>query len=275
MKITRIMLILPTIALMSSCAQSQLKLPAGRDALVSERQTEAPQNFVQYPDDRPSIPDGKPVWEAKNCGSCHGAAGQGGSGPALNSQASLTLKKPVELYKFLAYGKAGSSHTALQNAISAKEIWNLVFYCRSLSIQPLSVAEVKALDPVFGSNCAVCHGTKGDGDGPLARNLEPSPANFQTFRRFYDRSDDILYDHIANGIKWEGMPGFLGREDRIKNFKFDEANISKLVQYVRHFQVTDESTTVPNPAAAAPELSGFERISKQEPERQTKASETR
>ena len=68
------------------------------------------------------------------------------------------------------------------------------------------------------------------------------PANFQNFARFYDRSDFTLWDHIANGIKWEGMPNFLGKEDKAKNIKFDQAYIWKLVDYVRHFHETTESS---------------------------------
>ena len=98
------------------------------------------------------------------------------------------------------------------------------------------------VDAVFGSNCAVCHGKKGYGDGPLAHNLERIPANFQDFKRFYDRTDSTLWDHIANGIKWEGMPNFLGKEDKAKNIKFDEAYIWQLVDYVRHFHETTEKT---------------------------------
>ena len=112
-------------------------------------------------------------------------------------------------------------------------------YTRSLGQPALDDKTLSEVDPVFGSNCAVCHGTKGDGDGPLARNLEPMPANFQRFDRFFNRSDDVLFDHIANGIRWEGMPNFLGKKDGKKNVHFDEAYIRKLVQYVRKFQVNN------------------------------------
>lgn len=253
MKFSKILPLLPIIGLLTSCAQPEVKVPDAQN-MLKEELTQAPTDFVVYPDDRPSIPDGKFVYESVekgNCASCHGATGSGGSGAsvALSDPRLMAMKKPVEQYKFVTFGK--DPHHKMQDKLTNREIWNLIFYTRSLATAPLSTAEVDALNPVFGSNCAVCHGTKGDGDGPLARNLEPMPANFQTFRRFYDRTDDTLFDHIANGIKWEGMPNFLGKEDKKKNVKFDHAYIKKLVQYVRTFHVSNEPTMVASAGGSA------------------------
>lgn len=237
----KILPLIPLCLLLASCGQTEQTIQKG-DPLISEKQTMAPKDFVVYPDDRPSIPDGKLVYEKQNCASCHGAGGEGGSGPALTDNRAMSGKKPVDLYKELTYGKDDFHH--MQKKLSTKDTWNLVAYTRSLACPPLTQARIDEINAVFGSNCAVCHGTKGDGDGPLARNLEPSPANFQTFRRFYDRTDDTLFDHIANGIKWEGMPNFLGKEDKKKNVKFDHAYIRELVQYVRNFHISNEATQI-------------------------------
>lgn len=246
MKLTNILPLLPVICLLSSCAQPEIGVPQSDQQLISTKQTEAPKNFVVYPDDRPSIPDGKLVYDKQNCASCHGATGAGGSGPALNDKLKEAQVKPVDMYKALTYGEQDYHH--MQGKLSNRDTWNLVFYTRSLACPALTQAQVDEILPVFGSNCAVCHGTKGDGDGPLARNLEPNPANFQTMRRFYDRTDDTLFDHIANGIKWEGMPNFLGKEDKKKNVKFDHEYIRKLVAFIRNFHVSNEPT---NPALVA------------------------
>ncbi len=249
MKLTKILPLIPIIGLLSSCAQTEVKVP--NTTMVNEKQTEAPVDYVVYPDDRPSIADGKILWEKNNCAQCHGANGETAQGgkPALADKLYGASRKPVEQYQSLTY----KDPHKLQTKLNSKEIWNLVVYARSLSNPPLSKEDMDYIAPVFGSNCAVCHGTKGDGEGPLARNLEPNPANFTTYRRFFDRTDDTLYDHIANGIKWEGMPNFLGKEDKKKNFKFDHDNIKKLVLYVRNFQVSSEGTEVAAaPAAAAP-----------------------
>lgn len=157
-------------------------------------------------------------------------------------------QRPVEEFIFLAYGKQGVSghEKALRDTMTRRQIWDLVAYTRSLAEPPLTKDEMDAILPVFGANCAVCHGTKGDGDGPLMRNLQPMPANFQTFARFYDRDDDTLFDHIANGIRWEGMPNFLGKTDVRNKTTFDQKYIRKLVAYVRAFHFSNTPTITPS-----------------------------
>ncbi|HEY9676971.1 MAG TPA: c-type cytochrome [Drouetiella sp.] len=241
-----LLLLTPGMVLLSAC-QSNMALK--NDGLVSANLTRK-SNIEVYPEDRPSVPDGKVWWTKENCASCHGATGNGGSAPVdLADKNWMRKQKPIEQFMFVAYGKPGTNHPALYEKYTKRQMWDLVFYTRSLAVPELKDDEIMAVDPVFGSNCAVCHGKKGKGDGPLAHGLEPQPANFNKYDRFYDRTDDTLYDHIANGIKWEGMPNFLGKEDAAKNIKFDEAYIWKLVQYVRNFHETNMATLPEDTAA--------------------------
>lgn len=233
---------------LSGC-ESQLSLKndelARKDATKGER-------VVMFPDDDPSIPDGKDYFEKAdkgNCASCHGAGNSGGVD--LTNKEEMRKKKPVEQYMFIAYGKDGSTHPAMHDKLTKKQMWDLVFYVRSLSTPLLADEEYMKVDAVFGSNCAVCHGKKGFGDGPLAHHLEPVPANFQQFSRFYDRDDDQLWDHIANGIKWEGMPNFLNKQDKSKTVTFDQEYIWKLVQYVRAFHSSNVATIAQTPPPKA------------------------
>lgn len=234
-----LVLLVPAISILSSCTS---EVAVKDDNLVAANLTR--KNDIElYPDDRPSVPDGKVYWGQQNCASCHGATGSGGSASVnLADKNWMRDRKPIDQYMLVAYGKPGTNHPALSDHLTKRQIWDIVFYTRSLAVPELNDPEIAAIDPVFGSNCAVCHGKKGKGDGPLAHSLEPVPANFSQFRRFYDREDKVLWDHIANGIKWEGMPNFLGKEDKAKNVKFDEQYIWKLVQYVRNFQETNLAT---------------------------------
>jgi mono/diheme cytochrome c family protein len=243
-----------SLVLLVGCAKQEVTLSGSRDAL-SERSVTSNNQTVVYPDGCPSVPDGKAAYDKMNCATCHGVSGEavpGKSSIALSDKEYLHQQKPVAQFEFLSFGKPGSEHPALNDKLTRREIWNLVFYTRSLAMPLLSSKEWSEVDVVFGSNCAVCHGKIGYGDGPLAHNLEPQPANFQNFVRFYDRTDDILWDHIANGIKWEGMPNFLGKEDKAKNVKFDREYIWKLVQYVRNFQETNQSTIAQETNSANP-----------------------
>lgn len=243
---------IPLVAGLSGCAD---KVTLKNDKLASAETTAS--NEIVFPDDDPSVPDGKAVWTSlttknpeTNCASCHGMGGEGGSAKVnFADKEFMRNQKPVDQFEKIWLGKG--NHPALHGIVSRRDAWNLVFYVRSLAVAPLTDQEVLDVSAVFGSNCAVCHGTKGYGDGPLAHNLEPQPANFQNFARFYDRTDDVLWDHIANGIKWEGMPNFLDKEDKAKKITFDKEYIWKLVQYVRHFHESTESTIASNGAGKA------------------------
>lgn len=279
MKLRHLLPILPAVALLAGCGQTEQKLN-GQTAneLASPQLTAQPNNLVVYPDDRPSIPDGAPVYK-QNCASCHTAGGAGGGSPTANAaptsspdgmpaanaaptadggkassvhfdQRWANSTKPIDIYKTIALGQNG--HPSFSNKLSTRELWNIVVYTKSIGQPALTAKEIAAVDPVFGSNCAVCHGTKGDGDGPLMRNLEPAPANFQRYERFMNRTDDVLFDHIANGIRWEGMPNFLNKKDAKKNITFDQAYIKKLVQYVRKFSVNQEPVMTASAEGAAP-----------------------
>jgi len=235
-----LLLLIPVVAALSGCTQ-KMSLPTEKDELVSKNVTEA--KVVIFPDVSPSIPDGKKVWEKMNCAECHGLDGKPVAGKAtkdLSEKKYGAASMPLDQYRFVVYGQPGVQHPEFKDKLTRRELWDLVIYVRSLATPPLKDEEIAAIDPVFGSNCAVCHGKLGFGDGPLAKNLEPIPANFHQFDRFYDRTDDVLWDHIANGIKWEGMPNFLNKTDRVKNVKFDEAYIHNLVKYVRNFHTSNQ-----------------------------------
>jgi mono/diheme cytochrome c family protein len=232
----------PLVATLASCGGM---VKVDNTAQVQPNVTEGKPEPL-YPNDVPSAADGKIVWTQQNCAQCHGVDGKGGSSKVdLSSTEYMDKQKPVDQYMFVAYGREGH-HPATFAKLTTRQIWDVVFYCRSLARPIISDSnpEYLSIDAVFGSNCVVCHGKKGNGDGPLAHNLEPVPANFKQFPRFYDRTDAVLWDHIANGIKWEGMPNFLGKQDKAKNVNFDKDYIWKLVAYVRHFQSTDTPTMV-------------------------------
>jgi mono/diheme cytochrome c family protein len=232
-----------SVFVIAGCAE-KVSLHGKEDALASRSATEGGRNVV-FPWASPSVPDGEAVYQRMQCATCHGVHGAPVSGKAtvnLGDVAWARQQKPVDQYEFVYFGKRDLAHPSIRENVSSREAWNLVFYVRSLGEPPLDDKTIADVDAVFGSNCAVCHGKKGYGDGPLSKNMEPVPANFQNKTRFYDRTDAVLWDHIANGIKWEGMPNFLGKEDKAKSIKFDDEYIWKLVQYVRHFAETTEST---------------------------------
>ncbi|NIO08126.1 MAG: c-type cytochrome, partial [Deltaproteobacteria bacterium] len=95
-------------------------------------------------------------------------------------------------------------------------------------ISPMSRARA-----IYESNCAVCHGTHGDGNGPAASMFLIRPRDFRSgiFKLHTTPSgslptdDDILWA-ITNGLRWTGM---IGRPD------LSMADRKDLVRYIKTF----------------------------------------
>ncbi len=278
-----LLLLIPIMVGLSACT-GEVAVGDKADKLANREVTTAQK--VLWPDSNPSALDGAVYYKQMNCAECHGADGKGVAGKCdmdLTNADLMRTRKPVHQYSTLAFGEGkvfktpvlsgvghdaehashedvlerSFTHQAYSDKLQKRQIWDLVFYSRSLAAPLLTAEQARDMKAVFGANCAVCHGTRGAGDGPLNKGLvlQPAPANFNQYNRFYDRTDEQIWDHIANGIKWEGMPNFLGKEDKKNKVKFDPPYIWKLVQYIRNFHVLNDyelekaSATITAPAA--------------------------
>jgi len=70
---------------------------------------------------------------------------------------------------------------------------------------------------IYQTNCAGCHGTLGTGDGPLAKGLQPPPANLTDHAVLRDQSPLDYYRRITIGVVGTAMPAFetqLSPDDR-------------------------------------------------------------
>ena len=63
---------------------------------------------------------------------------------------------------------------------------------------------------LFESQCAVCHGAEGRGDGPKAEGLQPAPTDFHELGRRDQRTLFGLYNTITLGVEGTAMDGFDG-----------------------------------------------------------------
>ncbi len=63
------------------------------------------------------------------------------------------------------------------------------------------------------ANCAVCHGKRGDGNGPLARQYDPPPRNFNCARTIEGVPDGQLFWIIRFGSPGSAMPPHPGLSD--------------------------------------------------------------
>lgn len=60
----------------------------------------------------------------------------------------------------------------------------------------------------FNDNCASCHGTKGDGQGPRAYFINPRPASFISDKSLRTLNRPTIYTHVAAGKLGTEMPAW-------------------------------------------------------------------
>lgn len=68
----------------------------------------------------------------------------------------------------------------------------------------------------FKTNCAVCHGDKGDGNGPAGASLNPKARNFISEKYKFGSKPEQVFKTISEGSKNTSMAGFahLSEEER-------------------------------------------------------------
>jgi mono/diheme cytochrome c family protein len=94
---------------------------------------------------------------------------------------------------------------------------------------PQNTENVKAGETLFQQTakplaCMNCHGTQGDGQGPMGAALDPRPRNFTCGETMQDISDGQLFWVIKNGAIGTGMMAFAGLPDE---------QVWQLIQYIR------------------------------------------
>jgi high-affinity iron transporter len=85
-----------------------------------------------------------------------------------------------------------------------------------IAVSPHQAPDVARGAALFAQQCSGCHGATGHGDGPLARNMDPPPADFLDAARMGQRSAFGIYNTITLGVQGTAMPPFgtLPDEDR-------------------------------------------------------------
>jgi mono/diheme cytochrome c family protein len=238
MKTVRNSLIIMMLALsfLSVHAKSKTGLAS---SLIHEWESEVDREICpsfRYPSHPPSLVTGEKVFK-QNCASCHN----------LSSSQKDTFRKatPEKQFEFVCGGDGSGVHSFAGKGPGKLDIdgmWDSLIYFRAnvLGYYKENSQELADMNATFGGNCAVCHGTRGHGDGNLHKSLYPPPANFTMTERLYTRTDEKLFNELMYGIPWTAMPAWYNRYDFDKKTKFDEEMIWKLVRYVRQFSHAQE-----------------------------------
>lgn len=95
---------------------------------------------------------------------------------------------------------------------------------RSLQVRAIELAKIEVAPSefprisdgklLFANNCASCHGSIGQGDGPAGKGLDPQPANFHLSEKKMESSPFQYFNTIRLGVPGTGMPPFSQLSDK-------------------------------------------------------------
>ncbi len=130
--------------------------------------------------------------------------------PAVPEQEML-VQQARELLAQIETKASGSVITRL-----ADQLLVHVIQAWELSVSPRQAPDLRRGEMLFEQHCVVCHGTQGEGDGPLAKGMDPAPRNFHDEARMRQRSLYGLYNTVTLGVQGTSMRAFgeLSEADR-------------------------------------------------------------
>ncbi len=126
----------------------------------------------------------------------------------------------------LAIPTGAAERHMMQPLVPADKLAEARALTSPLPNSPEIVAQGKALYHGKGT-CFNCHGKDGDGNGPVAAQLNPSPRNFQHHGFWRHRTEGEIFWVIKNGSVGTSMVGFGGQ--------LTDEEIWSIIQYERSF----------------------------------------
>lgn len=177
-----------------------------------------------------ALPRGQQLF-ARHCATCHGAtgAGDGAGGTTLQPRPGNLTEHEYSKQRLAAvlwngvYGSAMPAwrdQPAEDRAALAQAVQALAAPQDEPNLPP-HLAELGAR--TFAANCAQCHGTRGDGDGPAAGELPMTPVSFRRQRPTLDHAIEV----VRNGIEGTSMAPWTSR--------LTDAEVIAVAAYVRGF----------------------------------------
>jgi high-affinity iron transporter len=168
----------------------------------------------------------------EQCVPCHGATGLGdgpkarhleGPPPAsLADRAAMSSVSPVDVYRKLTIGVAGTAMPQFEETLSPEDRWAAAVYVATLRSDDRSVREGEGL---YAAHCASCHGSAGGGDGPLGAALSVRPPALRDLAVQGRLTDQDLERLIERGRPGTPMPGFARTLERDQ--------VATLIAYLR------------------------------------------
>ena len=138
----------------------------------------------------------------------------------------LNMFPLIAVMVFLAVPAGAAERHMMQSLVPADKLAEARALTTPLQKSPEIVEQGKALYDGKGA-CFNCHGKDGDGNGPLAAQLNPSPRNFRHHGLWRHRTEGEIFWAIKNGSPGTSMVGFGGQ--------LTDQEIWSIIQYLRSF----------------------------------------
>lgn len=145
------------------------------------------------------------------CGACHGPYGRGDGPvaedlavrpPDLTNPALLGGRSDDQIVANLTRpGKEAHTPMVMARVLKEEGVRDAVAYMRTLSVPGKHVSVLAGRD-IYNAFCWVCHGTRGDGKGPAAVNIQGTkPRDFTASTFVIEGREDEIYRVISTGAK--------------------------------------------------------------------------
>jgi mono/diheme cytochrome c family protein len=205
-----------------------------------------------YPLVPPNPADGAGIYSEK-CAPCHGPTGKG-DGPraaqlpnpvaAIGTADLARQSSPAKWYATITQGNLERFMPPF-NSLSDRQRWDVLAYVYSLS-QPEASAEQGA--QLFQQNCARCHGSKGQGDGPDAAQLSTLPKDLTNQAFMAEKSAADLFKTMTEGVSPD-MPPFADKLTEDQRWALSDF-VRSLTFTVPSAPLAQGATTLPAATAA-------------------------
>lgn len=173
----------------ATSAATDAKPPASDAPAVEAIPAENPLRSADAPTQKRALDDAYLTFQ-RSCRPCHGNLGAG-DGPYTVAfpQRAADLRRPSRdigsdavRFKRIRDGASAlparsweSNMPAFGNELDPQQIWGLILLLEQFGKWPGGVDPDLSGKDAYDLRCAVCHGTTGSGDGPLAPELFPAP----------------------------------------------------------------------------------------------------
>ena len=140
----------------------------------------------------------------------------------------LNMFPLIVVVALLAIPAGAAERQMMQQVVPADKLAEARALMSPLPRSPETIAQGKAIYDGKGA-CFNCHGKDGDGNGPLAAQLNPSPRNFRHHGFWRHRTEGEIFWVIKHGSVGTSMVGFAGQ--------LTDEEIWAIIQYERTFSL--------------------------------------